>query len=222
MTDLVSRTDVRLAPAHPGPAAVREQPPAAPLRPEDDPGAGPVLLGLARAAIASRRVLPTPPDAPGWLDEPGATFVTLTRDGRLRGCIGSVQAFRRLGDDVMRNACSAAFSDPRFPPLPVHEIPNVRIEVSLLSTTEPIPAPSRDELLAHLVPGVDGLILAWHGHRGTFLPQVWEQLPDPHDFVEHLLHKAGLPVVFWSEDVVAHRFGVTAWHEPDELPLART
>ncbi len=218
MTDLDSRT--RPAAAHPGPAAAREQP--APPRPQDDPSAGPVLLGLARTAIASRGVVASASDAPAWLGEPGASFVTLTQDGRLRGCIGSVHPSRRLGDDVIRNACSAAFHDPRFPPLPAQELPGVRIEVSLLSATEPIPAASRDELLASLRPGVDGLILSWHGHRGTFLPQVWEQLPDPHDFVEHLLHKAGLPVVFWSEDVVAHRFTVTAWHEPDELPLTRT
>lgn len=211
MTDLDSRTDV---------AVVREHPRAAPLRPEDDPGAGPVLLGLARAAIAARGSVSLPQGAPDWLGEPGATFVTLTQDGRLRGCIGSVEAYRRLGEDIIHNACSAAFHDPRFPPLPAQHIPAVRIEVSLLSATEPIPATSREELLEGLRPGVDGLILAWHGHRGTFLPQVWEQLPDPHDFVEHLLHKAGLPVVFWSEDVVAHRFGVTAWREPDELALA--
>ena len=222
MTDLDSRTDVHLASAHPGPAAVREQPPAAPLRPQDDPTAGPVLLGLARTAIAARRSVTEPPDAPAWLHEPGATFVTLTQDAHLRGCIGSVQPHRRLGEDVMRNACSAAFHDPRFPPLHVQDIPSIRIEVSLLSSTEPIPATTREELLERLQPGTDGLILTWHGHRGTFLPQVWEQLPDPHDFVEHLLHKAGLPVVFWSEDVVAHRFGVTAWHEPDELALAHT
>lgn len=204
MTDLDSRVEAR----------------PAPVRPEDDPAAGPVLLGLARTSIAARGPHALPPEGPGWLHDPGATFVTLTQESRLRGCIGSVHPHRRLGEDVMRNACSAAFGDPRFPPLPVQELPSIRIEVSLLSATEPIPATSRDELLAGLKPGVDGLILSWHGHRGTFLPQVWEQLPDPHDFVEHLLHKAGLPVVFWSKDVVAHRFGVTAWHEPDELPLA--
>jgi len=94
----------------------------------------------------------------------------------------------------------------------------VRIEVSLLSPTEQLSFTSREDLLARLRPGVDGLILSWHGHRGTFLPQVWEQLPDPEDFLTHLLHKARLPVFSWEPDVTVQRFTVTAWSEPPESP----
>jgi len=205
MTDLDTRTTVK-----------------APLRPEDDPNAGPILLRLARSAIASRGSVPAPEgDEPAWLAAPGASFVTITQDGALRGCIGSVEPLRPLRQDVLHNACAAAFHDPRFRPLRSQEVPAVRIEVSLLSATSPLPASTREVLLKHLHPHVDGLILNWFGHRATFLPQVWEQLPDPGEFVEHLLHKAGLPVSFWSPDMCARRFGVTAWHEPHDLQLAR-
>ncbi len=192
-----------------------------PARPEDDPQAGPILLGLARSAIVARGGVAVPDDAPGWLGEPGATFVTLTRQGRLRGCIGSIQARRHLSEDVVHNACAAAFHDPRFPPVAAAEVPGVRIEVSLLSASEPLPSRTREELLCAVRPHVDGLILGWHGHRGTFLPQVWEQLPEPEDFIEHLLHKAGLPVSFWAPDLTVRRFGVTAWAEPEHRELVR-
>jgi AmmeMemoRadiSam system protein A len=118
----------------------------------------------------------------------------------------------------MRNACAAAFHDSRFPPLPAVELPQVRIEVSLLSPTEQVSFTTREDLLAQLRPGVDGLILSWHGHRGTFLPQVWEDVPDPADFLTHLLHKACLPVFFWEPDVTVRRFTVNAWSEPKEAP----
>lgn len=184
-------------------------------RPQDDPTAGPALFALARSAIAARGgPVPDPQGAPAWLAEPGAAFVTLTLDGRLRGCVGSIHPRRSLRDDIVANARAAAFGDSRFRPLAASELPAVRIEVSLLSALEPLPARSREDLLAALRPGADGLVLGWRGHRGTFLPQVWEQLPDREDFVDHLLHKAGLPVFFWEPDMVAHRFGVTSWTEP--------
>ena len=194
-------------------------PPTPPPRPGTDPAAGPILLGLARSAIAARGgPVRVPSDAPAWLAEPAATFVTLSRRGRLRGCIGSVQARRSLRDDVVHNACGAAFHDPRFPPLAAAELPQVRIEVSLLSPSEPVVAATRDEVLCALRPHVDGVVVAWHGHHATFLPQVWEQVPDPQDFIEHLLHKAGLPVTFWSPELSVRRYTVTAWSEPAELP----
>lgn len=189
------------------------------LHPESDPTAGPILLGLARSAIAARGTsIPRTGDEPAWLSRPGAVFVTLTRTGRLRGCTGSVEPRRSLREDVMRNACAAAFHDSRFPPLPAAELPHVRIEVSLLSPTEQLSFTTREDLLAMLRPGVDGLVLSWHGHRGTFLPQVWEQVPDPEDFLTHLLHKARLPVFFWEPDVTIRRFTVTAWSEPADPP----
>jgi AmmeMemoRadiSam system protein A len=194
----------------------------APEHPEDDPHAGPVLLGIARAAIASRGSSgAAQPDDPAWLAERRASFVTITEDARLRGCIGSVQPSRTLRDDVVHNACAAAFHDPRFPPLRSQDVPRVRLEVSVLSATSPLPADTRETLLGHLRPHTDGLILGWHGHRATFLPQVWEQLPEPADFVDHLLRKAGLHTDFWAGDIVARRFGVIAWSEPHDLLLTR-
>lgn len=191
-----------------------------PLQAADDPHAGPILLGIARAAIASRGSSGSAhPDEPVWLSEPGAAFVTITEDGSLRGCIGSIQPTRSLRDDVVHNACSAAFHDPRFPPLRAQDVPRVRLEVSVLSATSPLPASTRAGLIGQLRPHTDGLILGWHGHRATFLPQVWEQLPEPDDFVDHLLRKAGLRSDFWATDVVARRFGVTAWTEPHDLRL---
>lgn len=205
------------APADP----VRRQVVPTHRHPQGDPCAGPILLGLARGAITARGAPPVrTAGEPTWLDDPGAVFVTLSSDGRLRGCIGSIEPHRSLREDVVRNACAAAFHDPRFPPLPAQEVPHVRIEVSLLSDTEPIPFGSRRELLGRVRPGVDGVVLAWHGHRATFLPQVWEQLPEPEDFLEHLLHKAGLPVFFWEPDLAARRFTVTSWKE--EQPKGTT
>lgn len=195
-------------------------PAGAPRHAEDDPHAGPILLGLARGAIASRGTSGgSYRDQPAWLDDPRASFVTITQDGSLRGCIGSIQPSRPLRDDVVHNACAAAFHDPRFPPLRAQDVPRVRLEVSVLSATAPLPASSRHVLLEHLHPHTDGLILGWHGHRATFLPQVWEQLPEPADFLDHLLRKAGLRADFWADDVAARRFGVMAWTEPHDLRL---
>jgi hypothetical protein len=201
-----------------GHRAGRRRPASLSLHPESDPTAGPILLGLARSAIAARGTIPRTGDEPAWLSRPGAVFVTLRRNGRLRGCTGSIEAKRSLREDVMRNACAAAFHDSRFPPLPAVELPLVRIEVSLLSPTEQLSFTTREDLLARLRPGVDGLILSWRGHRGTFLPQVWDELPDPEDFLTHLLHKARLPVFFWEPDVTVRRFTVVAWSEPNNAP----
>ena len=190
------------------------------LRLESDPRAGEILLGLARAAIAAGfgSVAAPGDDTAPWLAAPGACFVTLTLDGRLRGCIGSIEPHRSLLYDVTHNAQAAAFADRRFPPLTASELPRTRIEVSLLSPTRPLPSNSPEELLSQLRPGIDGLILHWDGHRGTFLPQVWEQLPEPQDFLNRLKLKAGLPESFWSPDVTVRRFGVTAWAEPADRP----
>jgi len=196
---------------------------------------GQVLLALAREAIAAAlaaplaapRVPPAVAAAP-WLRAPGACFVTLMLERRLRGCIGSVRARRPLADDVRANARAAALGDPRFPPLTAAELPATRIEVSLLAPPMPLPAATEEEALAGLRPGVDGLILDGGGDaHATFLPQVWEHLPSPREFLAQLKHKAGLPRDFWSPALRLQRYTVTKWAEPDapedpdQAPAAR-
>ena len=180
--------------------------------PADERGA--VLLRLARAALGEALgAEPEPPPEPDWLERPGACFVTLRIDGELCGCIGSLEAYRPLADDLRANALAAAFRDPRFPPLEAGQLPRVSIEVSLLSELEPVPFRDEADLLARLRPGVDGLVLEHDGHRGTFLPAVWRQLPRPEQFLEHLKLKAGLPPEFWAADVRISRYTVDSWSE---------
>lgn len=184
--------------------------------PELGPDAGPVLCRIAREAIAGWWD-PGPRDHAAdssWLDAPGAAFVTLTQHGTLRGCIGSLEARRPLREDVAANAVNAAFRDPRFPPLARDELERTHIEVSVLSAPEPFPYSSRADLVARLRPGVDGLILEHGHHRGTFLPQVWEQLSDPSTFLAHLVRKAGLPDGWWDDTARISRYTVTAFEEP--------
>ena len=160
---------------------------------------GSTLLAHARSAIAHRLGVPSVPmPQASFLADPGATFVTLKVEGELRGCVGSLQPRRPLGEDVRANAQAAAFDDPRFPPLDRAEYDALEVEVSVLSASAPIVVASERELHAQLRPGIDGVTLQWGGRRATFLPQVWESLPDPRDFLGHLKRKAGLPLDFWS------------------------
>lgn len=180
-----------------------------PLDPETTAGDGEARLGAAllsraRNSIAAPLGLAREPEPPHpALGGIGATFVTLRdADGELRGCIGRLEAVAALADDVRRNAAAAAFGDPRFGPLQAHEWPGLQIEVSLLDRAEPLPpARTRAELLGQLRPQIDGLILEWRGRRSTLLPQVWQQLPAPEDFLAALLGKAGLPADFWAADL---------------------
>ncbi|MGM0412763.1 MAG: AmmeMemoRadiSam system protein A [Pseudomonadota bacterium] len=162
-----------------------------------DATTGQALLKLAArtlAAATADETLPAAPTEPPALTEPGAAFVTLQHDGDLRGCIGSLEAYRPLGEDVIANARAAAFRDPRFPPLQPAELPGLHVEVSVLTAPEPLPFNDETDLLDQLQPGVDGLILeAGARHRGTFLPAVWESLPEPQRFLAELRRKAGLP-----------------------------
>lgn len=175
--------------------------------------AGPVLLAAARGAIEARLSgAAHAADAP-WLAQPGATFVTLTRDGALRGCIGSLQASRPLGIDVAENAHGAAFRDPRFAPVSAEEWPRCRVEVSLLSTAKVLPFADEADLLAQVVPGEDGLILEAEGRRATFLPQVWEGLPDKRQFLRELARKAGLPAEVRLTRCRISRYRVAKWKE---------
>lgn len=159
--------------------------------------AGPALLAIARDSVAHALGLQAEAprtDAPAWLRQAGASFTTLTLDGKLRGCVGSLAAHRPLGDDVAENAKRAAFEDPRFPALTRDEWPRCRVEVSLLSAPKPLSFADEADLLAQLRRGEDGLILDCDGRRGTFLPQVWESIAEPRQFLTELKRKAGLPV----------------------------
>jgi AmmeMemoRadiSam system protein A len=146
---------------------------------------------------------------PTVLRAPGATFVTLETQGELRGCIGSLEPRRPLVEDVAENAFAAAFRDPRFPPLGTAEWPEVTFHISYLTPSEPLPADTREELLDALRPGVDGLVLEDPPFRSTFLPQVWESLPLPEEFLGELLRKAGLPRDHWSSTIRFWRYQVT-------------
>jgi uncharacterized protein len=177
---------------------------------------GNVLLSIARSAIAQELGLSGSGEAShAALGQSGATFVTLKYAGKLRGCIGSIRPVRPLGVDVRKNAIAAAFGDPRFPPLAVVEFPLLAVEVSLLSADERIDVMDEDDLVARLRPGLDGLILEYGRRRATFLPQVWDTLPDPRAFLAALKRKAGLPEDFWSSEMNVSRYGVTKWVESE-------
>jgi AmmeMemoRadiSam system protein B/AmmeMemoRadiSam system protein A len=162
----------------------------------DEPGRRARLItGLARAAIASLFGAPAPrrPAGEGWLEAARPCFVSLHRGGALRGCIGALEARGPLFDELMRCARAAAAEDPRFDPLTRDELAGLDVEVSVLSPLEPLPAGDEAEALARLRPGVDGLLLEAAGRRATFIPAMWEELPDPRDFLSCLRRKAGLP-----------------------------
>lgn len=170
----------------------------------------PMILELARAAIENAFArgpgVTVPDPLPDLLAQPGAVFVTLKIEGQLRGCIGSPIAWRPLGQDLVDNACKAAFQDPRFPPLTPEEWPDVELSVSVL--TPPLAMDIRDEkdLLAQLRPQIDGLIIEDGGRRALFLPSVWEVLPTPKEFLTHLKRKAGMADDHWSAGFKASRF----------------
>lgn len=166
---------------------------------------GATLLRVARESIRrgllqDRSLVEPGLDDPA-LQEPRATFVTLMQYRALRGCIGTLEAQRPLVRDVAHNAEAAAFRDPRFSPLTAAELDTVDIEVSVLSHPSPFPAKTRTELLRHLEPGRHGLILLEASRRATFLPSVWTSMPDPDDFLDQLLHKAGLRKGYWSAEL---------------------
>lgn len=169
------------------------------------------LLALARSTIEKAADAPssvTGASVTVALDEtaltprlraPGAAFVTLhhTRSRALRGCIGSLVAHRPLIDDVRENAVAAAFRDPRFSPVRAEELDNIVVEVSVLTPPEKLDFDGPDDLLCKLHPNVDGVLIERGWNRGTFLPQVWEQLPLPEEFMTNLCFKAGLPGNAW-------------------------
>lgn len=145
-------------------------------------------------------------DFPPELQEPRATFVTLQKHGQLRGCIGKLEAVKPLVEDIAENAFSAAFRDPRFPPLEKSERADLDIHLSILTPADPMTFNSEQDLLRQLKPGIDGLILEDGYRRSTFLPSVWEQLPEPKQFLRHLKQKAGLPPDYWSDNIRVSRY----------------
>ena len=181
---------------------------------------GKILLQIARAAISHALHVPfstavaVDKDAT-WLSQPGATFVTLTYRGQLRGCVGSLLACESLIDDVSSNAISAALRDRRFPPLTEEELDNISVEVSLLSELQPLDSLNEQDAITKLRPGIDGIIFEYGSYRSTFLPQVWESLPQPQFFLRELKAKAGLSEDFWADNVKLSRYTVYKWRETD-------
>ncbi len=169
------------------------------------------LLQLAKQAVVYgleyKSVLPVNlTDYPNELQQQRACFVTLNIDKQLRGCIGSLQAHQALVMDIAKNAYSAAFSDPRFPPVSKPELEQLSYHISILNPAELMTFTSQEDLLQQIRPKIDGLILQYQNFRGTFLPSVWESLTTREQFLAHLNVKAGLPADFWHDDTQIWRY----------------
>ncbi|MBA4380688.1 MAG: hypothetical protein C0393_08460 [Anaerolinea sp.] len=161
-----------------------------------------ILLRLARQALESGvcgQPLPAldPATLSPTLRADGASFVTLTVQGELRGCIGTLEPYQSLAEDVREHAIAAALQDYRFPPMEEHELAQIKIEVSRLTLPEPLEYTTAEDLLARLRPGVDGVILRDGFRRATFLPQVWEKVADKEEFLDHLCMKMGASPDLW-------------------------
>jgi AmmeMemoRadiSam system protein A len=177
------------------------------------------LLRVARQALeAAVKKQPLPPLEPAalasTLNEPGAAFVTLTVHGELRGCIGALEPYQSLVEDVREHAIAAALEDYRFPPVQAEELADIEIEVSRLTIPEPLDYLDADDLLAKLHPSVDGVILRDGFRRATFLPQVWEKISDKEDFLSQLCWKMGAQGDIWRRkhlDVLVYQ--VEEFHE---------
>ena len=179
---------------------------------------GTELLRLARGSIEHGLIHGEPlpincDELPLALTEPGATFTSLSLQGKLRGCRGTLEAAHPLAEDVSRSAFDAAFRDPRFDPVGEDELGAIRLEVCVLSPLESIPAIDEAELLDRLTPGEDGLVIFADGRRATFLPKVWEMLPEPRQFLAALKTKCGLSDDYWSEQLEFQRYRTTSYAE---------
>ncbi len=171
-----------------------------------------ILHGLEEGAA-----LPVDPGRyPAPLREKRASFVTLHEGGALRGCIGTLEPIRPLIEDVAANAWAAAFADPRFAPLAKQEFDLLQIEISVLGPPQPVRFTSEEDLIRRLRPGRDGLILQEGSRRGTFLPSVWDSLPEPGRFLQHLKVKAGLPADYWSDTLKIYRYTTESFAERRE------
>ncbi|MEG3618949.1 AmmeMemoRadiSam system protein A [Magnetovibrio sp. PR-2] len=172
---------------------------------------GDVFLQIAKGSVEHGLSHGTPlslalDTLPTVMAEPGACFVTLNKNGRLRGCIGSPEAHRPLATDVAKNAFRSAFKDPRFAPLKAEEADALDIHLSVLSSQEPFLFNDEDDLITKLNVGTDGLIIEDRGRRALFLPSVWKQLPDAKQFLTHLKNKAGMGADHWSDTFQGWRF----------------
>jgi uncharacterized protein len=178
-----------------------------------------ILLKLARQALEKGvRGEPLPPldlqMLPAQLREIGATFVTLTKDGELRGCIGALDACQPLAEDVREHAIAAALHDYRFPHVSPDELAHIIIEVSRLTPPKPLKYSQPDELPKYLHPSVDGVVLKEDFRRATFLPQVWEKIPDPELFLNYLCQKMGAPPDLWRRKMLeVWTYRVEEFHE---------
>ena len=179
-----------------------------------------LLLDIARQALSEavandREWEPDLNELPPALREPGACFVTLTTAGALHGCIGSVEARRPLAVDVAHNAGAAALRDPRFPPLRAAELDTVEIEVSVLSPLQPVSYRDINDLTRKVRPHIDGVLATRGWQRGLLLPQVWEKLPDPHEFLAHVALKAGAsPAIYADPATQVYTFQVHSYVQP--------
>jgi len=182
-----------------------------------------ILLTLARESIQSGLATGQPlvvnlENYSADLQQARASFVTLHKQGQLRGCIGSLTANQALVNDIANNAFNAAFRDPRFAPLQLDELEQIHIHIEVLTPPEPIRFDSEQDLIDQLQPGKDGLILSEGIQRGTFLPTVWQSLPEPEQFLFHLKNKAGLPHDYWSEDIKVQRYHTESFEEAPDSP----
>lgn len=140
------------------------------------------------------------------LSQQRATFVTLEKNKKLRGCIGMLKAVLPLAKDISNNAFSAAFKDPRFPPLKRPELKDLDLHLSILSPSQPLIFTSEEDLITQIRPNIDGLILESGARKGTFLPSVWQTIPEPNQFLQHLKQKAGLRKGYWSDQIKVYRY----------------
>lgn len=180
---------------------------------------GYTLTRLARTAIARKLGLFFDENVMAesdWLQEKVATFVTLQMHGNLRGCIGTLEAHCPLIEDVRTNAIAAAFHDSRFEPINADGFAHIQIEVSVLSVPEAMHARSEAIACSRLRPGIDGVVIKFGTHKATFLPQVWDQLPDAGDFMSHLKVKAGLAADFWHPEVLLYKYQADKYREHED------
>jgi AmmeMemoRadiSam system protein A len=182
--------------------------------PVTDDCRGETFLRIARETLLELFEVPGERhEAEPWLQKKGACFVTLRKGPELRGCIGTILPHRSLIEDLRANTLAAATRDPRFPPLARQELDHTVIHVSLLSPLQSMEFDSEADLLRQLRPEIDGLVLEYGHQRGTFLPAVWRNLPEPRDFLAQLKRKSGLAPDFWSPEIRIRRYTTESWRE---------